>query len=129
MREDNAAKLVAVMRRAFPEAQVTDYERLIPSMRNEESDRHVVAAAVKAGAQVIVTSNQRDFHDLPTGIDVQSPDAFLSNLFDLDPPRMLGVLETLARRYRKPPMAIPRIVEALALSELSELVRAHIDAT
>jgi len=57
------------------------------------------------------------------------PDAFLSNLFDLDPPRMLGVLETLARRYRKPPMAIPRIVEALALSELSELVRAHIEAT
>lgn len=71
MTEDDAAKLVAVMARAFPEAQVTDHEALIPSMRNDEKDRHVAAAAVKAGAQVIVTSNTRDFHDLPSGIDVQ----------------------------------------------------------
>jgi predicted nucleic acid-binding protein len=125
MREDNAARLVAVMRRAFPEAQVTDHEHLISAMRNDESDRHVVAAAVKAGAQVIVTSNTRDFYDLPAGIEAQGPDEFLSNLFDLDPPRMLGVLEALARRYRSPQMAIPRILEALALRELCEVVRAH----
>lgn len=73
MTEDNAAKLVAAMRRAFPEAQVTDHEALIPAMRNDEKDRHVAAAAVKAGAQVIVTSNTRDFYDLPSGIDVQTP--------------------------------------------------------
>lgn len=66
MTGDNAAKLVAVMRRAFPEAQVTDYEALIPAMRNDEKDRHVAAAAVRAGAQVIVTSNTRDFRDLPS---------------------------------------------------------------
>ena len=126
MTGDNAARLVAVMRRAFPEAQVTDHEALIPSMRNDEKDRHVAAAAVKAGAQVIVTSNTRDFHHLPSGIDVQTPDDFLCNLFDLDPPHMMGVLETLARRYRKPPMEIPRIVKALALAEFDELVRARL---
>lgn len=126
MTEDNAAKLVAVMRRAFPEAQVTDYEALIASMRNDEKDRHVAAAAVKAGAQVIVTSNIRDFHDLPSGIDVQTPDEFLCNLFDLDPPHMIGVLKTLARRYHKPPMEISRILNALALAGFSELVRAQL---
>lgn len=125
MTEDNAAKLVAAMRRAFPEAEVTDHEALIPSMRNDEKDRHVAAAAVKAGAQVIVTSNIRDFHDLPSGIDVQTPDDFLCNLFDLDPPHMMGVLEALAQRYRKPPMEIPRIVNALALTGFGELVRAQ----
>ena len=124
MTEQNAARLLAVMRRAFPEAQVTDHEALIPSMRNDEKDRHVVAAAVKAGAQLIVTSNTRDFYDLPLGIDVQTPDEFLSSLFDLDPPRMIGVLETLSRRYRAPPMEISRIVNALALSGFGELVRA-----
>lgn len=51
--------------------------------RNDPKDRHVVAAAVKAGAQIIVTSNKRDFYDLPSGIEVQTPDEFLSNLFDL----------------------------------------------
>jgi predicted nucleic acid-binding protein len=126
MTEDQAAKLVAVMRRAFPEAQVMDHEALIPSMRNDEKDRHVAAAAVKAGAQVIVTSNTRDFYDLPSGIDVQTPDDFLCNLFDLDPPHMMGVLETVARRYRKPPMEIPRIVKALALVGFGELVRAQL---
>jgi predicted nucleic acid-binding protein len=126
MTEDGAAKLVTVMRRAFPEAQVTDYEALISSMRNDEKDRHVVAATVKAGAQVVVTSNTRDFYDLPSGIDVQTPDEFLCNLFDLDPHRMIGVLETIAGRYRKPPMEILRIVNALALGEFGELVRAQL---
>ena len=43
---------------------------------------------------------------------------------------MMGVLGTLARRYRKPPMEIPRIVHALALAGFGELVRARLaDAT
>jgi RNase P/RNase MRP subunit p30 len=88
--------------------------------------RRIAAVAVKAGAQVIVTSNTRDFYDLPSGIDVQTPDDFLCNLFDLDPPHMMGVLETLARRYRKPPMEISRIVNALALAGFGELVRARL---
>jgi len=128
MTEEHAAKLVAAMRRTFPEAQVTDHEALILAMRNDPKDRHVAAAAVKAGAQVIVTSNIRDFYDLPSGIDVQTPDAFLSNLFDLDPPHMMGVLEAVARRYRKPPMEIPRIVKALALAGFGELVHAQLVA-
>ncbi|HMA95495.1 MAG TPA: hypothetical protein VKP30_22555 [Polyangiaceae bacterium] len=41
----------------FPEADVTDYEPLIAAMQNDPKDRHVVAAAVKSGAQVIATSN------------------------------------------------------------------------
>jgi hypothetical protein len=97
-------------------------------MRNDEKDRHFAAAAVKAGAQLIVTSNKRDFYDLPSGIDVQTPDEFLSNLFDLDPRRMVGVLDTLARRYRKPPMAVARILDALALPAFGELVRADLAA-
>ncbi len=48
------------MRDAFPEALVTGHEWLIDSMPNDPKDRHVVAAAVKAGAQVIVTINLKD---------------------------------------------------------------------
>jgi hypothetical protein len=32
------------------------YEELVAAMRNDEKDRHVAAAAVKAGAQFIVLS-------------------------------------------------------------------------
>ena len=44
------------MERLFPEAEVTGYEPLIPAMQNDEKDRHVLAAAVRAGASLVVTS-------------------------------------------------------------------------
>src|SRR4051812_35147244 len=71
----NASRLRAIMEREFPEAMVSGHERLIAAMTNDEKDRHVAAAAVKAGAQVIVTSNIKDFVPLPEGVEAQSPDA------------------------------------------------------
>jgi hypothetical protein len=61
-----------------------------------------------------------------SGLEVQKPDEFLSNLFDLDPPRMMDVFHMLARRYKKPPMEIERILNALALREIGALVRARL---
>jgi hypothetical protein len=58
---------------------VVGYAALVPAMLNHEKDRHVAAAAVKASAQVIVTSNLRDFVALPDGIEAQAPDEFLIN--------------------------------------------------
>ncbi|HEY6560445.1 MAG TPA: PIN domain-containing protein [Polyangiaceae bacterium] len=73
------ARLRQTMEKAFPEAEVSGYEPFIVGMQNDPKDRHVVAAAVKAGAQVIVTMNLRDFAPLPDGLEAQSPDEFLSN--------------------------------------------------
>src|SRR4051812_1551533 len=56
-----AVRFRATMEKYFPEAQVTGYQALIPAMTNHPKDRHVVAAAVKAGAQVIATANLKDF--------------------------------------------------------------------
>src|SRR4051812_25877812 len=77
MSEHKAAKLRGLMEREFPEAGCSGYEPLIAAMRNHEKDRHVVAAALKAGAQVIVTANIKDFDLLPEGMEAQSPDQFL----------------------------------------------------
>jgi predicted nucleic acid-binding protein len=85
MTDERATRLRSVMEEAFPEAMVTGHEPLIAAMKNHEKDRHVAAAAVKAGAQVIVTSNLKHFRELPEGIEAQSPDDFLCNIFDLDP--------------------------------------------
>ena len=92
-------------------------------MKNDPKDRHVVAAAVKAGAQVIVTSNLKDFYDLPSGIEAQSPDEFLCNLVDLDPARVVQVLEAVCRRLTRPSRDLPRLVEALRLPELAAAVQ------
>src|SRR5262249_11914537 len=76
MTADKAARLRQTMENVFPEAAVIGYEALVPSMKNDEKDRHVAAAALKAGAQVIVTANLRDFTDLPEGIEARAPDHF-----------------------------------------------------
>ena len=51
----------AVMDEKFPEALVTGYEDLIDSLKNDPKDRHVLAAAIKSGANAIVASNLRHF--------------------------------------------------------------------
>jgi hypothetical protein len=74
-------------------------------MRNDPKDRHVVAAAVMANASVIVTSNLKDFllEDLaPWGIEAQSPDIFLTYLFDLYPNQMEEVVILCADDRSRP---------------------------
>ena len=114
MSKEQGARLRATMERAFPEAEVTGYEALVGSMKNEPKDRHVAATAIKAGAQVIVTMNLRDFHDLPEGVEAQSPDDFLSNLFDLDPVGMVELLRDQAASLKKPPRSFEDVLAALA---------------
>jgi len=55
------AHLAGQLRKHFGDAWVTGHEPLIATMGNHPKDRHVLAAAVKCGARVIVTYNKRDF--------------------------------------------------------------------
>jgi len=127
MTQAQAARLEATMERAFPEAMVTGYEALIPAMPNDEKDRHVVAAAVKSGAQVIVTSNLADFSELPEGVEAQSPDDFLCNLFDLDHDGMTELVRRQAAALQRPPRSFDEVVTALAkmVPEFAGYVRRH----
>lgn len=74
------------MRTAFPDARVTGYESLIPAMTNHPKDRHVLAAAARADAAVIVTANLKDFPAAalePYQIDAVHPDDFLLDQLEL----------------------------------------------
>ena len=128
MPQEKAQRLRAIMEREFPEADVTGYEHLIASMKNHEKDRHVAAAAVKAGAQVIATANIKDFGELPEGIEAQSPDVFLCNLFDLDPRGFVDLLREQAADLIKPPMMFEELLDRLArvIPDLVAAVREHV---
>jgi predicted nucleic acid-binding protein len=110
MTEDRSNRLRAIMEREFPEAQVIGYEHLVDAMPNDPKDRHVVAAAVKAGAQVIATANLKDFAELPEGVEAQSPDEFLCNLFDLDSDGFEELLREQAADLAKPAMTFEELL-------------------
>jgi predicted nucleic acid-binding protein len=58
---DRVDRRIANMSHSFPDAMVTGYESLMEGLANDPKDRHVLAAAVRANAEVIVTFNLRDF--------------------------------------------------------------------
>jgi len=116
MSDAKAAKLRSAMTGAFPEAMVGDYASLVPSMQNDPKDRHVVAAAVRCSAQVVVTANLRDFTPMPEGIEAQSPDEFLCDLFDLNPNLFIEILREQASALKNPPLQFEELLHSLEQS-------------
>lgn len=118
---DNAADRVNAMRDAFPDATVDGYESLIPRMTNDPKDRHVLAAAVRANAEVIVTFNLNDFSENaldPYDLSAIHPDEFLLDQLDLYPDLTVKAVESIAEGYESPPMT--------ALAYLDKLERAGV---
>lgn len=112
------AHLREEMTRAFPDSTVSNYGSLVASMTNDEHDRHVLAAAVRGNAEVIVTENLRHFPAeacSPYEIRPCSVDDFLSDLLSLDHERLCGVLRTIERDRKNLPVAeIVRIIGIVA---------------
>jgi hypothetical protein len=86
---------------------VKDYDKYIPRINlPDEKDRHVVAVAIKAKANVIVTFNLKDFPGEEIQkyhILVQNPDIFLEELLDRNTQGFIkAVIEQLASLKRPP---------------------------
>lgn len=114
-----AQRRVEHMTRAFPLAAVDGYDGLIPAMANHEKDRHVLAAAVRAGAALVVTANLKDFPTAalqPYGLQAVHPDAFLLDQLDLDPTRVLHVLADQRADYTRPELSMAEFYRTLAVT-------------
>jgi predicted nucleic acid-binding protein len=109
------------MTSAFPDAQVTGYEALIERMACDPKDKHVLAAAVRANAEVLVTFNDKHFPELATApydIAVVTPDDFLLDQLDLYPGITVGALRTQVRGYKSPPMSVEELLGYLARAQV-----------
>lgn len=116
MPAEKAAAMRQQMQTAFPDGMVEDYAPLVPQMPNHPKDRHVAAAAVAIEAEVIVTSNLKDFASLPPGVRALSPDEFLCAITALHPERVLAGLAQQAAARRQPPKTVPEILMRLEAS-------------
>lgn len=114
----------AAMDEALPDACVGGYQRLIPAIDlPDPDDRHVVAAAIRAKAQVIVTFNEKDFPAatlLEFDLCTQHPDTFLRHLIDLAPNVVRSRLEEMVARLANPAMTINQYIAALERQSLPE---------
>jgi len=107
---------------AAPGACVTGYEGLIPALTlPDASDRHVLAAAIRAGASAIVTFNEKDFPaDVlkPYGLHTRHPDMFIRDVDGIDP----GVVAEAARadlaHYQNPPLSVDEYIEGIRTAGL-----------
>jgi hypothetical protein len=116
------------------DALVAGYEGLIESLTlPDPDDRHVLAAAIHAGADVIVTFNLADFppHKLARhGIEAQHPDTFLSWLLATAPDDFCTATKLQRASLKDPPKSIPEFLttlEAMRLPQTAAGLRAFAD--
>lgn len=123
-----AHRLRRQMAVAFPDAVVTEWEPLVNAYElPDPDDRHVLAAAVKGRADVIVTDNLKDFptRALPADLAAQSADEFLIYALDLQPAAVRAAVVRIAARTGRtgPALSEDEIVDALERSSAVAFAR------
>jgi predicted nucleic acid-binding protein len=126
-----AAKLTrlrALMSRAVPDVLVEGYEPLIEALKlPDPKDRHVLAAAIKSQAQVIVTSNLKDFPPdvlAAWNVEAKGPDDFVLDQIDIDDRIIWACVQQIVDSRKNPPETMDDVLDALERAGLVESVAA-----
>ena len=116
------------MNLAIPDGLVIGHETLIAGLTLPDADdRHVLAAAIRCNASVIVTFNEKDFPAsalAPYGIEAQHPDLFIDNLFDLDQAAVIAAAQRQRAQLKNPPLDVDRYLAVLLRQGLVQTVKA-----
>ncbi len=110
------------------DAKVVGYENLIDALvLPDPNDRHVLAAAIKAGANAIVTFNLKDFPSdvlASYGIEVIHPDEFIYYQIDLAPAIACSAIKRQRESLKNPPKAKDEFLAILQKQQLPLTVSA-----
>jgi hypothetical protein len=126
LKDEALARTRTLMNGAVRDCLVTGYEGLIDGISlPDPDDRHVVAAAIRSAAQVIVTANLKDFPAnalKPFGVEAQSPDDFIFNLIGLAPGAVSAIVAKQAASLKNPPQTTQQILDTLLANGLPRSV-------
>lgn len=106
---------------------IINYESIQQSLPAlpDQNDAHVLAAAIHANASIIITYNLKDFPKnilSAYGIEAQSPDYFLSNLFSFSPDLVCMAVHRHRTSLKKPPKSIEEYLMTLEQYSLNEFI-------
>lgn len=111
---------------AIENSLVEDYEALIPMLALPDAgDRHVLAAAIKAEADLIVTINLKDFPQQALAawnLTAVHPDDFTTDLLRTDREAVVTVIKEMRARRKRPPISAEDFLAQLARQGLKKLV-------
>lgn len=132
---ERAEKSVCDMQSAFTEAMVDNYEHLYGSLPDlpDPNDAHVIAAAIKAKADVIVTENIRDFPDQLVsdfGLEIITADAFITDTMTLHMPSAISAIRCMRMRFQNPQITPELLItkyEDSGLMLTAEILSDHVD--
>jgi hypothetical protein len=109
-----------------PDAKVHDYEDLVNALElPDPNDRHVLAAAIRAHADAIVTFNARDFPAevlLPYSIEIIYPDDFVLSQLQLSPGTVCQALRSQRQALKNPPKGRDEFLAILQKQQLLQTV-------
>lgn len=114
------------------EPRVENYEHLIPKLDElpDPNDAHVLAAAIKSGADAIVTFNLKDFPKSVLSryqIEAIHPDDFIQYQIDLDTATVCNAIKKLRARLKRPPMTVEQYLAILKKQSLPQSVSALVE--
>jgi predicted nucleic acid-binding protein len=116
-----------LMNGALPEAEVRNWEIYMDGLTMQDPDDcHVLAAALAAEAQTILTMNLRDFPDSalgPDGVIAVHPDRFLCGLYDADPELLRASTEMAHANLSRSAPSFADYLTALERQGLPQLVK------
>jgi hypothetical protein len=116
--------------RTVPDCLVTGFEELIESLDlPDPDDGHILAAAIRAQAGVIVTYNIRHLpEDVLDSyeIEAQHPDEFVTHLYELAPGAVCKAVRDQRRALKNPPVLVSELLNTLLALGLATTV-AHLE--
>jgi PIN domain len=98
---ERAKRARAAMERAFGDAMVSDFDKFMSAAADlpDPKDAHVVAAAIKTRASMIVTENLKDFpsgHLATLNMEAKSAAEFIADTIALDGGRAVAAIRQCA---------------------------------
>jgi predicted nucleic acid-binding protein len=113
--------LVVRMANVFPESRVSGFEDLVGQFGcADPDDEHVLAAAVTAKADVLLTFNLRDFprNSLEKfGVEILHPDDYLLGQAAMDRESTLRAIGSLLEDYDKPQLTAEQFALGMSKEE------------
>ncbi|MCP3137215.1 PIN domain-containing protein [Pyxidicoccus xibeiensis] len=119
LRPEQLGRSSQLLELAVPDSEVQGYDSLMEGLMGlpDPDDRHVLAAAIRCGAQVIVTFNLKDFPSSVLtryGMEAQHPDDFVLNLLSLDGRAVVRGVREQAAALRSPPRTPSELLEVMS---------------